>query len=346
MLNTGHLEGSTAPAVRFQHVHACTAGKRLFAAVAAFLTCAALSPFAAAQQSMTMAQPTGNAPHWPVVKEGKTIKITPHVYVIPDEHVPQVPNVGIIVGSKATLIVDPGMGLASGEAIAREVAKVSKNADVYIVNTHFHPEHTTGDAAFPKAKILRAAAQQQDVEEMGMKWVGTFSERSATMAEVLKGATFRKPDEVFEKDKTLDLGGVRVRMLRLGPGHTRGDTVMYVEGDGVMFSGDLAMRNIFPAFSTPQSSARTWLTSLDEMDRFKAARVVPAHGDLTDGSVVDAYRGFLKALQVRVGELKRDGKTAKETAEHLQDEFKGKYPAWAQPIRVHPAVMVVYFEQQ
>jgi glyoxylase-like metal-dependent hydrolase (beta-lactamase superfamily II) len=112
-----------------------------------------------------------------------------------------------------------------------------------------------------------------------------------------------------------------------------------------MFSGDLAMRNIFPAFSTPQSSARTWLTSLDEMARLKAGRVVPAHGDITDASVVDAYRGFLKALQVRVGELKREGKSAKEVAAQLQDEFKGKYPAWAQPIRVQPAVMVVYFEQ-
>jgi hypothetical protein len=81
------------------------------------------------------------------------------------------------------------------------------------------------------------------------------------------------------------------------------------------------------------------------MDRFKAPRVVPAHGDLTDASVVDAYRGFLKALQVRVGELKREGKSAKETAALLQDEFKGKYPGWAQPIRVHPAVMSVYFEQ-
>ena len=319
-------------------------GKKLFAVAAMYVACAALSVHAA-EQSKTMAQPTGSAPHWPVVKEGKTVKLTQHVYVIPDEHVPQVPNVGIIVGSRATLIVDPGMGLGSGEAIAREVAKVSKNTEVYIVNTHFHPEHTTGDAAFPKAKILRAAAQQQDVEEMGMKWVGTFAERSATMAEILKGATFRKPDEVFEKEKTLDLGGVRVRILRLGPGHTRGDTVMYVEGDGVMFSGDLAMRNIFPAFATPQSSARTWLTSLDEMDRLKATRVVPAHGDITDASVVDAYRGFLKALQVRVGELKREGKTAKDVAEVMQEEFKTRYPAWAQPIRVHPAVMVVYFEQ-
>lgn len=318
---------------------------RKAAAAALFVVSAITSTGAAAQASpYTMAQPTGDAPHRPIVQENKTVKLSEHVWVIPDGRVPQVPNVGIIVGSKATLIVDPGMGLVSGEAVAREVAKVSTNAEVYIVNTHFHPEHTTGDAAFPKAKILRAAAQQQDVDEMGSKWVVAFASRSAEMAGILKGATFRKPDRTFDKEMTLDLGGVSVRMVRLGPGHTRGDTVIHVPSDNVVFSGDLAMRNIFPAFATPQSSAITWLTSLDEIDKLKTRHVVPAHGDLTDGSVTEAYRGFLKTLQTRVGELKREGKAAQDTAIQLRDEFKDRYPAWDQPIRVHPAAMVVYQE--
>ena len=312
--------------------------------VALVFACLIASPLAIGQGGVTMAKPAAGEKHWPVVKEGQTVKISPHVYLIPDGHVPQVPNVGIIVGSKATMIVDPGMGFSSGEAIAREVAKVSRNTELYVVNTHFHPEHTTGDLAFPKAKILRPAAQQQDIDEMGMKWVATFAARSPAMAEILKGVSFRKADEIFEKEKTVDLGGVRVRLLRLGPGHTRGDTVFFVEGDGVLFSGDLAMRNIFPAFSTPQSSARTWLTSLDELDRLKATRVVGAHGDMTDASVIEAYRGFLKALQVRVGELKREGKSADDAAAQLEGEFKSKYPSWAQPVRVTPAAKVIYTE--
>ena len=76
----------------------------------------------------------------PIVKEGTTIKISPHVYVIPDESARGVPNVGIIVGSRATVVVDPGMGLKSGQAVVHEVAKISKNTEVYLVNTHFHPE--------------------------------------------------------------------------------------------------------------------------------------------------------------------------------------------------------------
>ena len=165
----------------------------------------------------------------------------------------------------------------------REVQKVSQGTDLYIVNTHFHPEHTTGEVAFPpSAQVIRAAAQQQDVDEMGMQWVERFRQRSPEIADLLKEVTFRTPAEIFEKEKVLDLGGVRVRIIRLGPGHTRGDTVAFVEGDRVLFSGDLAMKDLFPAFATPQSDSRTWLASLDQMAALQATQLVPAHYEVTD----------------------------------------------------------------
>ena len=179
------------------------------ACLAASAVLAAASPPSAAQAPAPA--PAAHAPAPPVVKEGTTVKISQHVYLIPDEKAAMVPNVGIIVGTKATLVVDPGMGVRSGEVVLREARKISKNAELYIVNTHFHPEHTTGEAAFPaSAKVVRAVAQQQDVDEMGLKWVGNFSSRSPVIAEVLKGIDgFRVPAELFEKEKTLDLGGVR-----------------------------------------------------------------------------------------------------------------------------------------
>ena len=129
----------------------------------------------------------GPAQSPPIVKEGTTVKLSAHVYAIPDERVPMVPNVGIVVGERATLIVDPGMGARSGEAVMRETAKVSRNRELYLVTTHFHPEHTTGEAGLPPtAKLIRARAQQQDVDEMGMEWVKIFSSRSPVVAEVLK----------------------------------------------------------------------------------------------------------------------------------------------------------------
>src|SRR3954471_24547099 len=77
----------------------------------------------------------------PLVKENVTVKLATHTYVIPDGHVVLVPNIGIVVGSKATLVVDTGMGPVNGAAVMREVAKVSKNTKLYLVTTHFHAEH-------------------------------------------------------------------------------------------------------------------------------------------------------------------------------------------------------------
>jgi hypothetical protein len=89
------------------------------------------------------------APPPPIVKENATVRVGPHTFVIPDNNVGLVPNVGIIVGSTGTLVIDPGLGRRNGEAVLREVAKVSKNATLYIATTHFHAEHTTGYIAFP-----------------------------------------------------------------------------------------------------------------------------------------------------------------------------------------------------
>jgi glyoxylase-like metal-dependent hydrolase (beta-lactamase superfamily II) len=281
----------------------------------------------------------------PIVKEGTTIRISPHVYVIPDEGARGVPNVGIIVGNRATLVVDPGMGLKSGEAVVRETAKVSKSAEIYLVNTHFHPEHTTGEAAFlQSAKIIRAAAQQQDIDEVGLKWVQEFR-RSPELAELLKDIkSFRTPAETFETEKMLDLGGVRVRLIRLGLAHTRGDTAIFIEGDGVLFSGDLAMKQVFPAFATTQSRADSWITSLDALAALRPSQVVGAHYGLGDAAIISAYREFLTALTARVAEMKRQGKSSDETATTLRNEFRAKYPDWDQPLRVHSAATAIYAE--
>ena len=319
----------------------CFADKGLGPALTVFLVFLALFAFTV---SSAWAQRTYD--RLPIVKEGTTVRISPHVYVIPDENARGVPNVGIIVGSRATLVIDPGQGLKSGQAVIREVAKVSKNTEIYIVNTHFHPEHTTGEAAFPPGvKIIRAVAQQQDIEEMGLKVVAEFSARSPELADLLKDIkSFRAPAETFERDKTLDLGGVRVKLIRLGPAHTRGDTAIFVEGDGVLFSGDLAMKQAFPAFATPQSRADSWITSLDTLGALRPSHVVGAHYGMGDAAIISAYRGFFTALRERVAEMKRQGKSSDETATTLRNEFRAKYPDWDQPLRVHSAATAIYAE--
>jgi glyoxylase-like metal-dependent hydrolase (beta-lactamase superfamily II) len=262
----------------------------------------------------------------PVVREGVTEKISDHVYVIPDASVPLVPNVGIIVGSRATLVVDTGLGLRNGEAVMREVRKVSQHEELYLVTTHVHPEHDLGAMAFPKTtKLLRSIDQEKDIAEFGLQMAQLFSQRSPFIADLLKGAQFRQADTTFNREYTLDLGGVRVRLMAMGANHTRGDTALWVETDKILFSGDVVMRPQ-PSFASPYSTVSHWLVSLDALEELQPQRIVPSHGPIGDITLIAGYRAYLTTIHSRVAALKKDGKTADEAAEIVAAELQPKYP--------------------
>ena len=279
----------------------------------------------------------------PLIKEGTTVKVSEHVWVIPDGLVPVVPDIGIVVGSRATLIIDTGLGIRNGEAVLREVAKVSSNKDVYVATTHFHAEHTTGGVAFPPTfKFVRSLAQQKDVQEFGAAFFALFEKRSPEFAELMKGSTYPSADIMFERDYSIDLGGVKVQLTWLGPTHTRGDTAIFIEGDRVLFSGDLAMKQLFPAFASPYSDGIVWLASLDKLAAMQPKVVVGSHGGIGDASMIGDYRNILKAVQARTRELKAQGKSEDEACKLLTDELAAKYPDWVAPIRVPGAVSMFY----
>jgi glyoxylase-like metal-dependent hydrolase (beta-lactamase superfamily II) len=262
----------------------------------------------------------------PLIKEGVTEKVSEHVYAIPDGRVPLVPNVGIIVGSKGTLVVDTGLGARNGEAIMREVAKVRKGGDLYLAVTHFHPEHDLGAGGFPAAtKMIRSRDQQAEIDEFGLDTAKRFASFSADTAELLKGAEFRKPDQFFEKELMLDLGGARVRLMAMGPNHTRGDTAFWVEPDNVLLSGDIVMTTM-PGFSSPSSRLSVWLQSLNRFEQLKPVRIVPSHGPIGDASMITRWKTLMTTVQARAAELKKDGRTLDDTVKVIQDELQDRYP--------------------
>jgi len=261
----------------------------------------------------------------PLVKEGVTEKISEHVHVIPDGSVPLVPNIGIIVGSRATMVVDTGLGARNGQAVLRETQKVSRNADLYVATTHIHPEHDLGAMAFPpSAKMIRSRDQEMEIADTGLEVAQRFAGMSATNAELLKGAEYRRANITFDKEQVVDLGGVRVRVMAMGTNHTRGDTGFFVDPDGVLFSGDVVMVGL-PAFSSPASSVAHWLESLDRFARLQPKRIVPSHGPLGDATLIANYRTFLTTVSGRAAVLKKEGRSLDETVTLLQSELQDRY---------------------
>jgi len=304
-------------------------------------TCAAKQPQETAPLGHNQSQPV------PLVQENKTIKVSQHVYAIPDGRVNLVPNIGIIVGSRATLIVDAGMGPKNGQTVLRELAKVNKNAQLYFTTTHFHPEHMTGVQAFPANTIvIRDQAQQEEVDRKQPEFIANFSRRTPEMKALLQDVKPRPPDIVFDREATLDLGGVTVKLLWLGAAHTRGDEFIQVEEDGVLFTGDAVINRFFPIFPDADASGKNWLSILDKLDELHPKIIVPGHGEVGDATLIGTERTYLKAVQSRVAQLKAQGKSAEEAAKILSAEFRAQYPDWENPGWVADAAERFYLEAQ
>jgi glyoxylase-like metal-dependent hydrolase (beta-lactamase superfamily II) len=282
----------------------------------------------------------------PLVRENALVKLGEHTWAIPDNDVPQVPNVGLVIGSRATLVIDPGLGRRNGETVAREVARVSKNAEIYVAATHYHVEHTTGNLGFPAtAKYVSSRIQDTEFIQAAAAQAKTFSARSPLHAELLKDISQRKPDVSFDRDHTLDLGGVTVRLLVVGPTHTRGDTVFFVEGDNVLFAGDVVMNNSFVA-ANQNSSMKAWLTAFDQLEQWAPRTIVPAHGPIGPGTLIATNRSFMREIQERARQLKTEGRTVDETAATVQKEMEAKHPSWARVNGAGGAARAAYREAQ
>ena len=286
----------------------------------------------------------------PMIKRGATMKIAAHSYVILDDNVGFVPNVGIVVGERATLLVDTGLGPDNGAIVLEEARKLSGNTEFYLTATHFHPEHDLGATAFPaNAKMIRWRGQQAETDAQGAQTIERFSGFSPAVKALLSKASYRKPDTVFDDELTLDLGGVHVRLWGVGPAHTLGDTVMYVEEDKVLLTGDVVMP-VFPAASAQSANVAQWLTSIGKFQELAPRVVVPAHGRLIDATTLARYREYLTAVQNQTRAAKRQGQSVEAAqaaiAPAIAQQFGDLAPQGGAPAtgRINAVIQAAYRE--
>src|SRR5882757_11045957 len=129
------------------------------------------------------------AQNQPILGED-TVKVSNHVWAIMG-----FPNVGIVVGANATLVVDTGLGPRNGSTVARVAKKLAPNNKLYLTTTHFHPEHAAGEPGFPPETVLiRDKVQQEEMEKHGQEMIQMFASRNEQQKELLANVKLRPPD--------------------------------------------------------------------------------------------------------------------------------------------------------
>ena len=283
-----------------------------------------------------MSEDATTAPAPTVVAEGIT-EIAPGVWVIPDRRVPLVPNVGIVVGEEAVLVVDTAMGPVNGSRVLAAAKEKAQGKRLLVTVTHFHPEHGFGAQVFrDEATIVYNRAQLDELHDKGAGYVDMFKTFGPAVAEALEGVELVDPDETYEEETELDLGGRTVQLRTWGVAHTRSDQVVFLPAERILFTGDLVEERIFaiyPYFPPDDADVdgERWIEVLRRLEALGPEIVVPGHGAVADVGVIRAAREYHELLRDETLRLAAEGRDADAVVAELEPRILARYPDWEQP---------------
>jgi glyoxylase-like metal-dependent hydrolase (beta-lactamase superfamily II) len=282
----------------------------------------------------------------PLVAQDAMEQVSDRVWVIPDRRVEFVPNVGLVVGDHAVLVIDTAMGAENGERVLAEARRLGGGRKLFLTTTHFHPEHAFGAQAFkPEATYVANSAQAEELADKGQEYVEMFSGFGPALAELLMDLELVEPEIAYSGEEArLDLGGVTVELLYYGSAHTRGDQLIFLPEQRILFPGDLVENRFLPIFPDEDAVGGRWLALLDRIEALDPAVIVPGHGAVGDLGLVDELRTYLADVRTRVEALSSEGRAVEEIEATIGDEMRSRYSDWDNEMWIGSAIKSFHAE--
>jgi glyoxylase-like metal-dependent hydrolase (beta-lactamase superfamily II) len=243
------------------------------------------------------------------------------------------PNTGIIVGDDAVMVVDTQATPVMAADVIRRIRGVTDKPITYVALSHYHAVRVLGASAYKPKHIIASQDTYDLIVERGAADMKSEIERFPRLfraVESVPGLTW--PTLVFEKQLTLWLGKLEVRLMQVGRGHTKGDTVVWLPQDAVLFSGDLVEFDATPY--TGDAYFADWPATLDAIAALKPCALVPGRGAAlkTPAEVargLEGTRSFVSDLYRCVQQGARQGKGLREIYRDTYAQLKPRYGHWA-----------------
>jgi cyclase len=274
-----------------------------------------------------------------------------------------VSNSGVVILEHSVLVFDSHFTPEAGQALAEKIAAVTSKPVRYLVNSHFHPDHTHGNQAFPKARQIIASASarrdilQKDLPAMNRMLAAAQGQIEKLKKDLLKPESPAQKEElrrqisareaflarmsrqkivppavVVEDSLTIKDGLSEVRLIVPGKGHTEGDLILLIPAEKTVLTGDLFFNAALP--NVQDAVILDWMKTLGEVLKLEADRFIPGHGTPGSRHDVEAFLGYFEDLKsiaesaIGRGEpmeqVVRDAKIPSKYAGHLFPNF---YPA-------------------
>lgn len=219
-------------------------------------------------------------------------------------------NVGIFIGEDGTFLIDDNFAPLT-EKIVEAIISVGGDYPKFLINTHYHGDHTGGNENFGEGGTLIFSHDNVRERLKTGSFLKAFNAKSeATEPEGL-------PVVTFSEGISFHINNDTVRAIHVAHAHTDGDSFIYFEEANVIHAGDILFNGFYPFIDVNHGgSLRGTIQGVDEILSLTdgSTKIIPGHGPLGDKAQLESYREMLRIAYDRLRKLKADGKTAQEAA--------------------------------
>lgn len=243
------------------------------------------------------------------------------------------PNTGIVIGDDAVMVIDTQATPVMAADVIRRIREVTDKPIKYVLLSHYHAVRVLGASAYRPEHIIASQDTFDLIVERGEQdkasEIGRFPRLFRNVESVPPGLTW--PTITFTGRMTLWLGKLEVQILQLGRGHTKGDTVVWLPQDKVLFSGDLVEFDATPYAG--DAYFQDWPQTLDNIAALKPEKLVPGRGRAlqTPAEVAAGLAGtraFVSELYAAVKAGASAGRDLKTVYRETYDALAPKYGQW------------------
>lgn len=243
------------------------------------------------------------------------------------------PNTGIVIGDDSVMVIDTQATPVMAQDVIRHIREVTDKPIKYVTLSHYHAVRVLGASAYNPQQIIASQDTWDLIVQRGeqdkVSEIGRFPRLFQAVESVPPGMTW--PTLTFTGKMTLWMGTLEVQLLQLGRGHTKGDTVVWLPTERVLFSGDLVEFGATPYAG--DAYFQDWPNTLDNIAALHPQKLVPGRGAaLTSAEEVAAglegTKAFVNELfaSVRVGSSQ--GKSLRQVYEETFKLLQPKYGHW------------------
>ena len=214
-------------------------------------------------------------------------------------------NIGIYVGEDSLLIVDAQYA-RSADAVMAKIKELSPKKIQYLINTHYHGDHTSGNPIIGKDAEVISQKNCKKSLLAGLKPEDTPESIGA-------------PTQTFDTEETITLGNETVRLVHMGPAHTSGDSIVIFDKAKVIHAGDLFFHGMPPYIDVNDGSdTKNWVRTIHKLaEKHPDFKVIPGHGKVTDMKEYVKFADYLTALRNEVSAAIKAGKTKEQAVESI-----------------------------